>query len=83
MKSVGMQYVEAARCLKQAGVRLSRTIHIVFGPGYYFALVSWLFAKYVLAIVATDEETTGEGMKKFLKHPKFMSMNVGFCLDEG
>ena len=28
-----MQYLEAVRCLKQEGVRLTRSIHITFVPG--------------------------------------------------
>lgn len=33
MKSVGIQYLEAIRYLKEDGVRLKRTIHITFVPG--------------------------------------------------
>jgi aminoacylase len=33
MKCVGIQYLEAIRRLKKAGVKLSRTLHISFVPG--------------------------------------------------
>lgn len=32
MKSIGMQYLGAIRSLKNAGVVLKRTIHVLFGP---------------------------------------------------
>lgn len=32
MKSVGMQYLAAIRALKKDGIRLKRTIHIVYTP---------------------------------------------------
>lgn len=32
MKCVGIQYVESIRRLKQKGVKLKRTVHVVFGP---------------------------------------------------
>lgn len=33
MKSVGMQYLGAIRALKRSGIRLKRTIHVIFVPG--------------------------------------------------
>lgn len=33
MKSVGMQYLGAIRALKRNGIRLKRTIHVIFVPG--------------------------------------------------
>nr|CAI5820088.1 unnamed protein product [Callosobruchus analis] len=32
MKSVGIQYLEAIRCLKKKGIMLRRTIHVTFVP---------------------------------------------------
>lgn len=34
MKSVGMQYLSAIKALKDSGVRLKRTIHVTFVPGW-------------------------------------------------
>ena len=51
MKCVGMQYLEAVRRLKQAGVKLSRTIHITFVPGSHILtvmLLCLLISAYVL-----------------------------------
>ena len=33
MKCVGIQYCEAVRRLKESGVKLKRTVHILFVPG--------------------------------------------------
>jgi aminoacylase len=33
MKSIGIQYIEAIRRLKQKGVLLKRTVHLSFVPG--------------------------------------------------
>lgn len=33
MKSVGIQYIEAVRRLKETGVKLKRTVHLSFVPG--------------------------------------------------
>lgn len=33
MKSVGMQYLEAIKVLKDQGIRLKRTVHVVYVPG--------------------------------------------------
>lgn len=33
MKCVGVQYLAAIRALKDAGIKLKRTLHIVFVPG--------------------------------------------------
>ncbi|XP_038054097.1 aminoacylase-1-like [Patiria miniata] len=63
MKSVGIQYIEAVRRLKAAGVKPLRTIHLTFMP---------------------DEEVGGFlGMVKFVDHPSFLRLNMGFGLDEG
>lgn len=33
MKSVGMQYLGAIKTLKDQGIRLKRTVHVVYVPG--------------------------------------------------
>lgn len=40
MKSLGMIYLETVRRLKEAGIRLKRTVHISFVPGktYFYYL---------------------------------------------
>lgn len=48
MKSVGIQYLEAIRYLKEDGVRLKRTVHITFVPGkidvfFYLNFVEFIF----------------------------------------
>lgn len=40
MKSVGIQYLEAIRYLKEDGVRLKRTIHVTFVPGDTFLYIA-------------------------------------------
>jgi aminoacylase len=35
MKGVGVQYLEAVRRLMSKGVRLRRTVHILYVPGNY------------------------------------------------
>ncbi|XP_071804989.1 aminoacylase-1-like [Asterias amurensis] len=63
MKSVGIQYIEAIRRLKAAGLQPLRTVHMTFMP---------------------DEEVGGIlGMMKFVEHPAFLKLNMGFGLDEG
>lgn len=39
MKSVGIQYLEAVRALKAAGVRLKRTLHLSFVPGTWLEVI--------------------------------------------
>lgn len=41
MKSVGIQYLEAVRYLKEEGQRFKRTIHLSFVPGKYLTKL-WL-----------------------------------------
>lgn len=39
MKSVGMQYLGAIKSLKDQGIRLKRTVHVVYVPGnFYFSI---------------------------------------------
>ena len=40
MKCVGMQYLAAIRALKNQGIALKRTIHVVFVPGEFFNYVT-------------------------------------------
>lgn len=42
MKSVGMQYLGAIKMLKDQGIRLKRTVHIIYVPGN-FVVFQFLF----------------------------------------
>ncbi|XP_030633122.1 aminoacylase-1 [Chanos chanos] len=42
------------------------------------------FARTIHLMFVPDEEIGGhEGMETFVKHPKFLNLNIGFALDEG
>lgn len=44
MKSVGMQYLGAINSLKNQGIRLKRTLHVIYVPG--MLKVTFLFLKF-------------------------------------
>lgn len=41
MKSVGMQYLGAIKTLKDKGIRLKRTFHVVYVPGTILSMLSF------------------------------------------
>lgn len=86
MKSVGMQYLAAIRALKRDGVRLKRTIHIIFVPGMFKSDRGNSNHTFYIFFVEcrTDEEIgSATGMMAFVKTDAFRALNVGFSLDEG
>ncbi len=51
MKSVGIQYIEAVRRLKAAGVQPRRTVHLMFVPGLLLLLLLWLWLLLLLLLL--------------------------------
>lgn len=43
MKSVGMQYLGAIKALKDRGVQLKRTFHVIFVPGKFHQVIDHQF----------------------------------------
>lgn len=81
MKCVGMSYVEAVMRLRNRGIQLKRTIHILFVPGREFRKI---FFWSLIRTFDVDEEIGGhDGMEKFVKTQDFKNLNAGVVLDEG